>query len=121
MINLRYDLTPLKYLSIIVCEIGAIPPHSIPVVITEIMNEQDNEDDEIFDDDESSSSEDDESKNIEDTLGWNLVVGGNDDLAQREQKQSVKDSVTSAKHKRMAQMAKQMEMEMVNEDDEEDN
>ena len=81
MINLRYDLTPLKYLSIIVCEIGAIPPHSIPVVITEIMNEQDNEDDEIFDDDESSSSEDDESKNIEDTLGWNLVVGGNDDLA----------------------------------------
>ena len=79
MINLRYDLTPLKYLSIIVCEIGAIPPHSVPVVISEIMNELENNDDVLFFDSESSESDDEEDsvreKNIEDTLGWNLVEG----------------------------------------------
>ena len=43
-LDLKYDLTPLKYLSIIVCEIGNIPPHSVPVVIREIMNDYEVED-----------------------------------------------------------------------------
>ena len=42
----------------IVCEIGNIPPHSVPVVIREIMNEIDGEDeDEGIDDEDSSSVE----------------------------------------------------------------
>ena len=40
--SLKFDLTPQKFLSMIVCEIGNIPPHSVPVVIREFM--QDNED-----------------------------------------------------------------------------
>lgn len=40
--SLKYDLTPQKFLSMIVCEIGNIPPHSVPVVIREFM--MDNED-----------------------------------------------------------------------------
>ena len=36
LINLRYDLTPQKFLSMIVCELGNIPPHSVPVVIKEM-------------------------------------------------------------------------------------
>jgi len=43
-LDLKYDLTPLKYLSIIVCEIGNIPPHSVPVVIREIINDYEDED-----------------------------------------------------------------------------
>ena len=54
-LNLKLDLTPQKYLSMIVCEIGNIPPHSVPVVIREIMAEQ--EDNKGFDD----SSEESES------------------------------------------------------------
>ena len=46
LIALRYDLTPSNYLSMIVCEIGNIPPHSVPVVIKEIMMDTENEDDE---------------------------------------------------------------------------
>jgi len=52
------DLTPQKYLSMIVCEIDNIPPHSVPVVIREIMNEQENEKDDA--ESESSMSEDDD-------------------------------------------------------------
>jgi len=37
-------LTPLKYLSIIVCDIGNIPPHSVPVVIREIVTDYEDED-----------------------------------------------------------------------------
>ena len=47
LLHIKYDLTPQKYLSMIVCEIGNIPPHSIPVVIREILS---NENDEINDD-----------------------------------------------------------------------
>lgn len=39
-VALEFDLTQQKYLSMIVCDIGNIPPHSVPVVIREIMNEQ---------------------------------------------------------------------------------
>lgn len=54
-LDLKYDLTPLKYLSIIVCEIGNIPPHSVPVVIREIVNDYEDDDRQrILEDDESS-------------------------------------------------------------------
>ena len=46
LVHLKYDLTPEKFLSMIVCEIGNIPPHSVPVVIREIMNDNDDIDDE---------------------------------------------------------------------------
>ena len=58
-LNLKLDLTPQKYLSMIVCEIGNIPPHSVPVVIREIMAEQ--EDHRGLDSSEESISEDEES------------------------------------------------------------
>lgn len=50
----------------------------MPVVIEEIMNEQDNNDQGVFDDESSSTSDEDsliDSKNIEDSLGWKLVEG----------------------------------------------
>ena len=40
------------------CEIGNIPPHSVPVVIREIMDYEDvQSDEELFSDDEDESSE----------------------------------------------------------------
>jgi translation initiation factor eIF-2B subunit delta len=39
ILNLKYDLTPQKYLSMIVCEIGNIPPHSVLIVIKELKND----------------------------------------------------------------------------------
>lgn len=56
LLNLKYDLTPQKYMSMIVCEIGNIPPHSVPVVIREIMHEID-EDDDVLEEDSSSGEE----------------------------------------------------------------
>lgn len=53
VINIKYDLSPQKYLSMIVCEIGNIPPHSVPVVIREIINDE--EDTDILNDDKSDS------------------------------------------------------------------
>lgn len=38
-LHLKLDLTPQKYLSMIISEIGNIPPHSVPVVIRELMRE----------------------------------------------------------------------------------
>lgn len=40
VVNLRYDLTPINLISAIVTEMGVIPPTSIPVLIREFMNEQ---------------------------------------------------------------------------------
>lgn len=48
-------------MSMIVCEIGNIPPHSVPVVIREIMNDIDGDDEDEEIEDESSSCEDDPS------------------------------------------------------------
>lgn len=42
-------------MSMIVCEIGNIPPHSVPVVIREIMHENENDEDEDKIEEESSS------------------------------------------------------------------
>lgn len=59
LLNLKYDLTSQKYMSMIVCEIGNIPPHSVPVVIREIMNDKDDdeEDDQIEAETSSGSEE----------------------------------------------------------------
>jgi len=39
LLNLRTDLTPASYISMIVCEIGKIPAVSVPVVIREFTKE----------------------------------------------------------------------------------
>ena len=77
-LNLKYDLTPQKYLSMIVCEIGNIPPHSVPVVIREIMHDIEN--DEEYDDEieEESSSEG------EGDPRW---PAGDDDMKERDDEQ----------------------------------
>lgn len=64
LLNLKYDLTPQKYLSMIVCEIGNIPPHSVPVVIREIMHDIGDDDDVL--EEESSSGEDENDEEEED-------------------------------------------------------
>jgi translation initiation factor eIF-2B subunit delta len=35
LLSLRYDVTPIEYLAMIVCEFGMIPPTSVPVVLRE--------------------------------------------------------------------------------------
>jgi hypothetical protein len=61
ILNLKYDLTPQKYISMIVCEIGNIPPHSVPIVIKELKNDQEIE---MFDKDDIVS-EDEETNEFE--------------------------------------------------------
>lgn len=121
IINFRYDLTLQKYLSIIVCEIGNVPPHSVPIVIREIVNEQENED-EVFADSSSevTSSDNEEGHSIYDNDAWNIVEG-NDGPDMMENKLSAREIATANKRAKMAaQMRESMEMEEVNEDDEED-
>ena len=70
LVNLRYDLTPQKYLSMIVCDMGNIPPHSVPVVIQEILDyeEGDEDDDALISDDSDdleSSNEGEDSSMLE--------------------------------------------------------
>lgn len=35
LLNIRFDLTPMKYVSLVVTEVGHIPPTSVPVLIRE--------------------------------------------------------------------------------------
>ena len=35
LLNLMYDATPMKYLTMVVTEVGVIPPTSVPAVIRE--------------------------------------------------------------------------------------
>lgn len=35
LLNLNYDLTPIEYLSVIITEVGMIPPTSVPVILRE--------------------------------------------------------------------------------------
>lgn len=35
LLNLRYDTTPMKYISLVITEVGMIPPTSVPVLIRE--------------------------------------------------------------------------------------
>jgi len=34
-----YDITPANYINMVVCELGCIPPTSVPVVIREFSKE----------------------------------------------------------------------------------
>ncbi len=43
LLNLKNDLTPHKYINMIVCEIGKIPAVSVPVVIREMEKELEGE------------------------------------------------------------------------------
>jgi translation initiation factor eIF-2B subunit delta len=36
LLNLRYDLTPIKYVDLVITEIGIIPPTSVPVLLREM-------------------------------------------------------------------------------------
>lgn len=40
IVNLRYDLTPVSYVSMIATETGLIPPTSVPVIIRELSLSQ---------------------------------------------------------------------------------
>ncbi|KAG5177393.1 putative translation initiation factor eIF-2B subunit delta [Tribonema minus] len=40
-LNLRYDLTPMKYVSLVVTEVGIIPPTSVPVLLREMNRRED--------------------------------------------------------------------------------
>ncbi|CAN0342886.1 unnamed protein product, partial [Ectocarpus sp. 13 AM-2016] len=33
LLNLRYDLTPIKYVTLVITEFGFLPPTSVPVLI----------------------------------------------------------------------------------------
>jgi len=35
----KYDITPAKFINLIVCELGSIPPTSVPVIIREFGQE----------------------------------------------------------------------------------
>jgi translation initiation factor eIF-2B subunit delta len=37
--NMLYDITPANFINMIVCELGYIPPTSVPVVIREFGQE----------------------------------------------------------------------------------
>eukprot|EP01088_Endostelium_zonatum_P019495 TRINITY_DN674_c2_g1_i1.p1 TRINITY_DN674_c2_g1~~TRINITY_DN674_c2_g1_i1.p1 ORF type:complete len:602 (-),score=182.69 TRINITY_DN674_c2_g1_i1:54-1859(-) len=39
LLNLEYDVTPMKFISMVITEFGLIPPTSVPVVIREYHNE----------------------------------------------------------------------------------
>lgn len=105
LINLRYDLTPQKYLSMIVCEIGNIPPHSVPVVIREIMDyEDESSEGELFSDEESSEDEEPFDAEIESSEMKEQAIEDEEDEPMPIKKES-------AKQKRIQERMKQMEME----------
>jgi translation initiation factor eIF-2B subunit delta len=39
LLNLKYDLTPHEYITMIICEHGKVPAISVPVVIRELTKE----------------------------------------------------------------------------------
>jgi translation initiation factor eIF-2B subunit delta len=39
-LNIRYDLTPIKYVSLVITEVGMIPPTSVPVLLRERERER---------------------------------------------------------------------------------
>ncbi len=38
-LNFLYDITPANYINMVVCELGYIPPTSVPVVLREFSKE----------------------------------------------------------------------------------
>jgi len=41
LLNLRYDTTPMKYVSVVVTEVGMVPPTSVPVIMREQRKDDD--------------------------------------------------------------------------------
>ncbi|CAM9989821.1 unnamed protein product [Ectocarpus sp. 12 AP-2014] len=41
LLNLRYDLTPIKYVTLVITEFGFLPPTSVPVLIRELTRRED--------------------------------------------------------------------------------
>lgn len=44
LLNLRYDLTPIKYVTLVITEFGFLPPTSVPVLIREMTRREDKDD-----------------------------------------------------------------------------
>lgn len=44
LLNLRYDLTPIKYVTLVITEFGFLPPTSVPVLIREMTLREDKDD-----------------------------------------------------------------------------
>ena len=44
LLNLLYDATPMKYLTMVVTEIGVIPPASVPAVLRQNKEREERED-----------------------------------------------------------------------------
>ncbi len=42
LLNIRYDLTPMKYVSLVITEVGMIPSTSVPVLIREYNKDDSN-------------------------------------------------------------------------------
>ncbi|CAM9138621.1 unnamed protein product [Discosporangium mesarthrocarpum] len=40
LLNLRYDLTPIKYVTLVITEFGFLPPTSVPVLIRELSRKE---------------------------------------------------------------------------------
>ena len=117
-------MTPLKYLSIIVCEIGNVPPHSVPVVIREIMNDLDYDLIDVLDtDSESDASSEEESNGASEYGDWKVVVGTEEMKGAASEPSptlSKNETETNKRKAAMAAMAAKMKMEEVTEGDESD-
>ena len=37
LLNFAYDLTPSQYITVVVTEVGMVPPTSVPVIIREVL------------------------------------------------------------------------------------
>ena len=87
------------------CEIGNVPPHSVPVVIREIMNDLDYEVIDVLDSDSEDLSDSDEiSDNYNEYGNWKVVVGSEE--AQKdsdEQNAPSKDELATQTRKKYMQ------------------
>lgn len=91
--NLKMDLTPQKYLGMIVCEIGNIPSHSVPVVIKEMQSEFEQEQK-----DEDSSEEEDQSEK--------------DEIDEEEEEKNPFEHIQQKQNSRMMDRRRQLNLEM---------
>lgn len=42
LLNIAYDLTPLQFVTVVITEVGLIPPTSVPVVLREALQKMQN-------------------------------------------------------------------------------
>ena len=103
-INLKYDLTPSKYISMVVNEIDKIAAHSVPVIISEIIFSSQNE--HLAHSDSSSSEEDSEEKDPQ-----FLVPGFEGSLSFPSQEDIQENLETPARLKNRLALQSVMEME----------